>query len=102
MFFDPEYSKFLKSPEWQVIREVVFARYGKRCVCCGVTSPVQVHHLSYDNWKDVRRMRPLCTKCHQEVTILDRRYRKDRGMINLIRHVKQHRAKRQKPKSRRR
>ena len=62
-----EYKKFLKSAEWQRVRERVFRYYGKKCYCCKTGyGHIQVHHITYTNYKNpsLRDVVPLCRLCH--------------------------------------
>lgn len=43
----PEYTAYLKSPEWAEKREQAFAYYGHKCMRCGTNKRLQVHHLNY-------------------------------------------------------
>lgn len=54
------------SPEWQRIRLNVFRKYGKRCDCCRAVGQIQVHHLSYANWRNpnLNDVVPACYHCH--------------------------------------
>lgn len=67
------YQKYLKSHAWQVKRQQVFNYYGKRCYACKTrVGPIQVHHLTYEHLGRERldEVRPLCVRCHREVTAL--------------------------------
>lgn len=73
MAINARYKMYLKSPQWKQKREQVFAHYGKRCYACKTyRGPIQVHHLSYAHFGNERidELRPLCIKCHREVTAL--------------------------------
>ena len=67
------YKKYMRSKAWALKRQQVFARYGKRCYACGTfKGPIQVHHLTYVRFghENLSDLRPLCAKCHREVTRL--------------------------------
>lgn len=38
-------ARFLKSPEWRAVREVVFERDGRLCRQCGSTESLQIDHI---------------------------------------------------------
>jgi len=71
-----EYGSFLKRPEWSVKRETILKRDGSRCLNCGSTHNLQVHHRQYHTSSktgDFRRpwdykdkyLVTLCLDCHQ-------------------------------------
>lgn len=67
------YKNYLRSPAWQAKRQAVFNHYGKRCFACKTyRGPIQVHHLTYVRLghEHITDLRPLCQKCHREVTRL--------------------------------
>jgi hypothetical protein len=61
------YQKFLASEYWQQVREVVIQR-DRCCQLCGSTNPLQVHHLSYEHYRDemnhLEDLITLCNECH--------------------------------------
>ena len=44
-----EKAAYLSSSKWQLLREVVFARDNHRCVVCGATDILNLHHIHYSN-----------------------------------------------------
>jgi hypothetical protein len=58
-----EYDQFLRSNQWQVLRQVVLCRDGYQCVYCQRPAK-QVHHLHYRNWTDPSSMESVCQDCH--------------------------------------
>ena len=71
-----QYSELLKSPFWKIKRERIMARDGHKCVNCGGTSSLVVHHKQYHFFKkrnelanpweyDDKYLITLCSTCHQ-------------------------------------
>lgn len=65
----PAYSRYLKTPEWEIKRKAVIRRAGGRCEICGLRKPIQVHHLrgSYERIpnEDPWDLAALCFACHE-------------------------------------
>jgi len=64
-----DYAKYLSHPLWQEKRDEVFKRYGKRCIKCGTTKEIAVHHKTYSDGKmpweyPNENFIVLCEKCH--------------------------------------
>lgn len=62
------YSKYLKSDNWRLIREKLFAKRGEKCELCGKCWKIQVHHKTYKNvYKEkLEDLQVLCATCHQK------------------------------------
>lgn len=61
-----EYGEYIKSNEWQETRQRIFKRDNFRCVKCGASKNLQVHHITYENLgveKDADLV-TLCESCH--------------------------------------
>ncbi|MCP4761908.1 MAG: HNH endonuclease [archaeon] len=64
------YNKFITSPEWQAIKDNLFALRGKKCEVCGSTKYIQVHHLTYKRFGGKEKpedLKILCGKHHKKV-----------------------------------
>lgn len=69
------YEKKLSDPRWKMKREKILDRDGHRCVWCGRTDHLQVHHKYYMKYPDGRFAEPwdypddklitLCENCHR-------------------------------------
>lgn len=60
------YDAYLKSDHWQHMRALAREFYGDRCVLCGATRRLDVHHRTYER-KGRERLSDLillCRKCH--------------------------------------
>lgn len=62
------YREYLKSDHWQKLRADALERYEHRCIRCGSTERLQVHHREY---RGPGRERPedlevVCRSCHAE------------------------------------
>ncbi len=66
-----EHRLYLKTPQWLSKREKVIQRANHRCEGCGAYLGTlgQVHHKTYDNWKDefLFELIYLCSDCHSRV-----------------------------------
>lgn len=74
-FEDNSYGELLFRPEWKEKRGRIMERDGNRCVICGSTKDLQVHHRQYhfnavSNRKclpwdyDDKYLVTLCKSCH--------------------------------------
>ncbi len=63
------YSQFLKSNYWQIVRKVVMKRDGWKCVRCGSKKNLCVHHITYNHHfaehKHLEILETLCELCHK-------------------------------------
>ncbi len=66
-----EHREYLSTPKWQRKREAIMRRAGHHCEGCGVYlgERGQVHHLSYENWKNefLFELIYLCKECHRRI-----------------------------------
>lgn len=60
------YREYLQSDAWALKREQVFAKYGRKCVDCGRTDNLQVHHKTYKRLFQERLsdLEPVCPDHH--------------------------------------
>ena len=58
---------YLRSPEWKTRRRAALERAGGRCMDCGTTRNLHVHHLTYKRHGNelARDLRVLCSRCHR-------------------------------------
>ena len=66
-----ESNKFLRSPNWRLIKSVMFDHFDKVCVNCGSDEKIHVDHVvarvhdpSGESWLDVTNLQPLCEHCN--------------------------------------
>lgn len=61
-----EYLAYLQSPEWQAKRVEALARAKNRCQVCNSTRRLDVHHRTYERFKDEHPddLTVLCRPCH--------------------------------------
>jgi len=64
------YRALLSSPRWRALRRRVLARDAYRCMRCGATKALQVHHTAYATsglpWDvPLRALVTLCRGCHK-------------------------------------
>ncbi len=64
-----EYQAYLNSNEWQETRQRIFKRDNFRCVKCGCSKNLQVHHITYENLGEEKEadLATLCDKCHNSI-----------------------------------
>jgi len=70
-----EHNEYLKSMTWQEKREEVLRRDGYICQACLKKKATEVHHLSYDHWKNepLFELISVCDECHTAITEMDRK-----------------------------
>lgn len=63
-----EYWEYLKSETWKAKRRLLFQERGRKCEKCGAGKNLNVHHLSYEHFKDepLSDLQILCRLCHKE------------------------------------
>jgi hypothetical protein len=66
--FKAHHGKYLKSPEWQKKRAKVLQRAKGICEGCGEAKATQVHHLTYEHWRDelMFELVAVCDACHDK------------------------------------
>ena len=68
-----QHNEYLKSKEWQLKRDQVLRRDNYLCQACLENTATQVHHLSYDHWKQepLFELVSICGPCHERITKID-------------------------------
>lgn len=74
---DLSYEDLLKTEEWRGKRQKILNRDNNKCVYCGKTHNLQVHHKYYSKYPNGFRVYPwnypddalitLCDECHKKV-----------------------------------
>ena len=74
---DLSYDDLLKTEEWREKRQKILNRDNNKCVYCGKTHNLQVHHKYYSKYPNGIRVYPwnypddalitLCDECHKKV-----------------------------------
>lgn len=61
-----ERERYLSTPEWKKLREVVIEREGGICEVCGEQPITEIHHIHYDRLGAERLgdLMGLCSECH--------------------------------------
>jgi hypothetical protein len=61
-----EHQQYLKTPQWQDMRLKVLKRDDYTCQGCLENPATEVHHITYDNWKNefMFELMSLCRECH--------------------------------------
>ena len=64
-----KYKNYLLSPEWEEIRQTLFASRGRVCEMCGSNKFIQVHHITYDRLfnEDPADLLVVCNSCHEKI-----------------------------------
>lgn len=62
-----DYADYLKTPEWQAIRNEAIRRAKGCCQICNSGSSLHVHHRTYENRgdEDLSDLTVLCADCHR-------------------------------------
>lgn len=65
-----KYSVYIKSIHFEKRKNRYYKKFGKKCMCCGSTEYVQLHHVVYNNFefgfeKD-EDLSALCIQCHKD------------------------------------
>lgn len=64
------YREYLKSNEWKEIKSLVLKRDGNKCIKCGSSNSLQIHHTTYVNIfneaENLDDLITLCGRCHME------------------------------------
>ena len=65
------YSLYLQSPQWQLIRERILNRDGRRCQGCLQEDAVEAHHLTYENIGDefLFELVAIGPRCHKRLRL---------------------------------
>jgi len=63
------YNEYLNSDQWLKLKENVKDRDGNKCVNCGSTISLHVHHFHYDNVgdEDLDDLITVCYECHKKI-----------------------------------
>lgn len=64
----PTYAVYILSRTWRARCRSFYAKYGKKCVACGSTINIHLHHMSYRHLgnEEDGELAPLCRDCHRE------------------------------------
>ncbi len=64
--FSTDYTAYYQSEPWKARRDLVLKRCGCVCEGCGTAPAVDIHHMSYDNFKNefLFELVGLCKNCH--------------------------------------
>lgn len=64
------YEGYLRSAEWQALRNKALKLAGNKCQTCGATTELNVHHRVYGStfgFEDIDNLIVLCRECHKAV-----------------------------------
>lgn len=64
-----EHDAYLKTPKWRKKRAAVLLRAQGTCEGCAEAPATQVHHLTYDHWRDelLWELVAICDSCHARI-----------------------------------
>lgn len=64
-----EHNAYLKTEGWRLRRLAVLKRANGRCEGCGQSFATQVHHLSYEHWREefLWELVAICDGCHERI-----------------------------------
>ena len=80
-----QYQAYIRSPEWQSRRQMMFAKFGKKCMWCGDTRRLQVHHIHYHTLghEGAEDLEIVCPGCHADADI-QRAREGERRAVNAL------------------
>lgn len=75
------HDRYLRSPEWRAKADKVLKRADYVCEACLERPATQVHHVTYDHWREepLFDLRAVCRRCHEAITETDRARREQAG-----------------------
>ncbi len=64
-----EHDRYLNTDVWLDKRAAVLRRANGLCEGCGAAKATQVHHLTYEHWREelLWELVAICTDCHERV-----------------------------------
>lgn len=62
-----DYSNYLKSDHWKIMREKRLSIDNYKCQLCGTKKDLRVHHLRYNDLDNVDTLLTVCDKCHRDI-----------------------------------
>jgi len=70
------YNAYISSNAWRVRRDAYFQKHLRKCLACGSTDEIHLHHRSYDNFTKEKDgdLRALCAKCHKKLHRLQKKH----------------------------
>mgnify|MGYP005988812423 CR=1 FL=1 len=73
-----DYKEFLKSEHWANIRKIVLQRDDYKCITCGATEGLHVHHSSYDfnigdEENNLDLLETQCASCHHNIHKIEKK-----------------------------
>ncbi len=62
-----DYLFYILSPGWRAMKKEIIVERGHQCEECGETRRLQLHHKTYERFKNERRedLLLLCYECHR-------------------------------------
>lgn len=63
------HSEYLKSIKWKLKRNAVLKRDNYKCQACLTQEATQVHHLTYERWRNepLFDLISVCSECHKKI-----------------------------------
>lgn len=76
-----EHREYLQTPQWKALRARALDRDNHICQRCKKKRADQVHHLTYERWKNenLEDLQSLCAGCHIKVHKLEKNTRKNKN-----------------------
>jgi 5-methylcytosine-specific restriction endonuclease McrA len=70
-----EHNDYLRSNKWHEKRDAVLKRDNYLCQACLIHRATQVHHLSYEHWRNepLFELVSICKDCHDLITKIDQK-----------------------------
>jgi 5-methylcytosine-specific restriction endonuclease McrA len=79
------YNEYIKSKDWAKNTVFLIKRSNNQCEICGSQNNLQRHHISYKNfgYEKPEDLLFVCEKCHNELHLSKRKFRKEQIMANF-------------------
>lgn len=96
--------RYLKTVKWRNIRDRRVALDGFKCKICGNIHRLNVHHITYKNWRheNIEDLITLCSPCHDKVHQFGHAIEDPNSIKKKVRklraRLKKDKIKKQKPK----
>lgn len=60
------YNNYLQSEHWRITRTKALLKYGERCLFCGSSKSLNVHHITYKRrgYERISDLSVICNSCH--------------------------------------
>ena len=80
------YKEYLQSEHWKKKRREAIAEGGGKCMICGNTDNLHVHHITYEHLGNeaIYELACLCHECHQDVHVIKEKMKGEKKRLTPI------------------